>query len=131
VPAKHDDQDVKHALEGLLTLLRGRGCSELDLLRRFVGLQLVITVRDHHPDIREGYIRAIGDVCGVHLQDAIFDGLQGTVLAHAGEGRLDFCSADVAEKVREHLGVLVFDQAEYFNLDPTPQNGGSAQPLEG
>ena len=112
---RHTSGDVNYSLEELMKLLKGKGergkdqCSELQLLERFMALLLVLTYQDTDPDIMAGQIEKIGTLCGINLEKAILEGLQGRVLALSSDGSFRFCSVDIAHKVEALMKIWVGD----------------------
>jgi len=119
---RHTGGDVTYSLEELMKLLRGEveedRCSELQLLERFMGLVLVMTYQDVDPDIRADQIKKIGALCGINLENAILEGLQGKILALDNNGSFRFCSVDIARKVETLMKIWVEDLAERLGIVP-------------
>ena len=116
---RHTGGDVTYSLEEIMRLLRGEEkdwCTELQLLERFMALLLVLTYQDSDPDIRADQIKKIGALCGINLEDAIFKGLQGRILALGDNGSFGFCSVDVAHKVETLMKTWVGNLAERLKV---------------
>ncbi len=109
--------DVTFSLEELMKLLRKGRCGELQLLRRFFGLVLILTYQDVDSDIRADQIKRVGDLCGVDLKDTIFKGLQGDILAFGSDGSFHFSSQEVALQVEKFMKIWVEELAERLRIN--------------